>query len=118
MGFSGLTHRWRVGSLTSFVLGTALLFFALFEVFDIDGSNLPTSTASTVLEARQSGEIKQPCPRAIAGAILLVVQQSLDQIGSHVAAHECLVVRACSRPLQGSYSALPRSHLPEPRPLG
>jgi len=117
MAFSGLTHRSRVGSLTSFVFGTALLSFALFEVFDIDGSNLPTSTASTVLEARQSGDIKQSCPRAIAVARVLDIRLSLDGIGACAAARQSFVVPVRSHFLQ-SYRALPRANLPEPPSLG
>jgi len=89
MASSALTHGLRTSSFMSFLFGVALLFFALFEVFDIDGSSVPTSTASTVLEARQSSEIKPSCPRAIAVAMLPVVQPSQSEIGALAAAREC-----------------------------
>src|SRR5262245_9201587 len=115
MVLSLLTRMSRVSSMAYLAVCAVLLSFALFEVLDIDGSNLPAA-AATVLEAGQSGEIKQACPHATAVAKSLVAQPRPAEIGRH-GVHECLVVLPHSHPTHGSHSALPRAKLPEPPPL-
>ena len=114
MSFSLLIDASRVGTITHLVIGAVLLSLALFEVFDVDGSNLPTAAGATVVEAKQTGEFKQAGPRALAPATAPFVQPILHE-GEILGPYEGFVVVPRSCPLQGpSRAPLPRANLPDP----